>query len=233
MTDRPRTMDQRDTTVRTRLAWGGTGLALVGICAAGLGLGSGHPWVAWFGAGVTLVGLLAAWRGGVLYDTRGQEPPHDEPEELRHGGEHRGVSPSDRLTGADAQATAAAATHDKQVLLARTGTVPRPPLRRPAALLLVGTGAWLFVSRWALDYPFTVTGQNSALRDTGFVVLIVLTGLRLRLETRSLVASGLSLLCGLGLVASALLLPHDSSTVSGNELVTGVLVVVLTAVTFS
>jgi hypothetical protein len=46
-------------------------------------------------------------------------------------------------------------------------------------LLLVLAGVWLLVGQWVLRYPFDVNGQNTALRDTGFAVVVSLTGLRL------------------------------------------------------
>jgi hypothetical protein len=40
-------------------------------------------------------------------------------------------------------------------------------------------GVWLLVGQWALNYPFDVTGQNTALRDTGLAIVLTLAGLRL------------------------------------------------------
>jgi hypothetical protein len=48
-----------------------------------------------------------------------------------------------------------------------------------AGVVLVVAGIWLLVGQWALGYPYDVTGQNTALRDTGFAVLVTLAGLRL------------------------------------------------------
>ncbi len=233
MAERAHIADQHDARVRTRAVWGGTALGLVGIGAAGLGLSLASRWLGWGGALVAVVGLLAAWRGGIMHDTRGQEPPHHELREVVEGGGHRGVTPQARVVGAETQTRAARATERTERILARADAVPAPHLRRPAAFLLLVVGGWLFLSRWLLDYPFTVDGQNSALRETGFVVVVVLSALRLRPGTRSLVASALCLLSGAGLVATALLLPHDAYDVRVNELVTGVVVMGLASLTLT
>jgi hypothetical protein len=52
-------------------------------------------------------------------------------------------------------------------------------LGRLGGLLLVLAGIWLLVGQWVLRYPFDVNGQNTALRDTGFAVVVSLAGLRL------------------------------------------------------
>lgn len=232
MTQKPQIRDPEDSTVRPRLVWSGIGPALAGVIATGVGLMMQDLWLAWGGGAVTVVGLIVAWRGGVMFDTRGQEPPHHAVTELLEGGEHQGVSPAARVIDADSEARAATLTARKERLLSRAGTTPAPSMRPLAAFLLVALGGWLLVGVWILNYPFTVTGQNSALREAAFAVVVALSGLRLRMPSRSLAASTLCLLSGVLLIASGLLLPHDSSLVAVNEIGTGVSVLGLTALTF-
>lgn len=225
--------DPKNPRVRPRLVWGGMGAAVLGVCASGLGVMMRNGWSTWGGAAVIVVGLLIAWRGGVMYDTRGQEPPHHELQELVEGGEHRGVSPESQAVGTRAEARAAAVTQRKKAALARSMSSPPPSIRRLAAFGLIPVGAWLFIDQIFLGYPFTIDGQDNALRDVGFGVVVVLAALRLRLRTRSLVASSLCVLSGALLILSAIFTPHDAVLVQVNELVTGLVVLGLASLTFT
>ncbi len=233
MPDRPRVHDPRAPTVRPRLVWSGIVLGLLAAAVASVAMMAGHAWLAWGAGLVGALALLLAWRGGVMFDTRGQEPPHHELRELARGGEHRGVSPEARAVGPEVEARAAQLTARQHHILSRTASAPHRRWRPAAAWMLVVVGAWLVIGQWALNYPFTVVGQDNALRDLGLAVVVVLCGLRLRLPTRSPVASALCALSGALLVASALLLPHDSVVVSANELLTGLAVLGLTVPTLA
>ncbi len=232
MPEEPTIQDPRDTEVRPRLVWGGIGLALVAVCLTGGGLMAELDWLTWGSAVLIVVGLLVAWRGGLLFDTRGQEPPHHEVREVVEGGTHEGVSPASEVVGPRAEAKAATVTERTEALLARSTAAPRRSLRTLGAFGLVALGLWLLLDNWLLDYPFTVVGQDSALRDVGFAVVLALSGLRLRLSSRSLLATGLGLLGGVFLVVGALALPHDSTVVRWNELLSGLAALVLVSLTF-
>lgn len=223
--------DPGQPTVSPRLVWGGIGGALAGLAVAGVALVSDTRWLVWVGAAATGVGLVVAWRGGVMYDTRGQEPPHHEVRELMKGGNHLGVSPASRVVGDEVERRAAASTERRREVLARSEATPRPPLRPLAAYGLLAVGGWLFLAHRFLGYPFTIAGQDSALREVGFAVVVALCALRLRLRTRSIVASIVCLLSGCLLVLTALFLPHDSAIAKVNEIATGVVVLGLTAMT--
>ncbi len=203
MADSPEIHDPESPTVRPRLVWSGIGSAIVGLVLVGLGMINATSWLVWAAAGVMVAGLLVAWRGGVVYDTRGQEPPHHEVKEAIEGGQHEGVSPAARAVGHDAEARARSLSEHEEELLARSTMTPAPPVRPLAVFTLLLVGAWLLVGQWLLHYPFTVLGQDSALRDVGFAVVLALGALRLRLPTRSLVSSGVCLLSGGLLVLSA------------------------------
>jgi hypothetical protein len=231
MADNPQVRDPKDPTVRTRLLWGGTVAGVAGICAVGVGMMTGVEWLIVAACALALLGMLVAWRGGILYETRGQQPPRDEVRELLDGGEHRGVSSSARVVGGGAQADATQTAERTQRTLAHTAA--RPPMRRLAAGTLLGVGAWLLLGQWVLGYPMSVAGQDNALRDVGFAVVLVLSALRLTMPNRSLFASGLCLVCGALLIASALLLPHDSTFVRIDEAAIGLAALALVPFTFS
>lgn len=233
MPDQPRVRDPKDPKVRPRLVWGGIGLAIVALTATGVAMMAGLHWLAWTGSVVVLVGLLLGWRGGVEYDTRGQEPPHHELEEVLQGGTHTGTSPASHLVGDEVQETAARRTQRAEQLVDRATGGPWRELRTLGAFGLVALGVWLLVGTALLGYPFTVVGQDAALRDVGFAVVLTLSGLRLRLPRRSVVATTVCLLAGALLVISALALPHDSTAVRWNELLSGFATLVLGSMTFS
>ena len=223
--------EPKDTTVRPRQVWFGIVLGLIALILTGVGLMMTNHWLAWGSACVIVLGLLISWRGGVEYDTRGQEPPHHELREVLEAGEHEGVSPYSRVVDDEAQHTAAHLTERKEELLTRSATSSAPSWRFFAAYGLIGIGAWLLVGQWFLGYPFTISGQDSAVRDTGFAVVLTLCGLRLRMRTPSLLVSSLVMLLAGLLTLSAFLLPHDSSLVMWNEAATSLLVAGLAALT--
>ena len=224
-----RVRDTRHPVVRTRLVWGGLVIALGGVCAVGVGMMAGAAWLTWPATGATLLGLVLAWRGGVLHETRGQAPPRDEARELIDGGTHQGVSPDAHVVGADVQRRAAAMSTNTQDLLARARSSASPGMRSVAAFGLASVGAWLVVGQVLLHYPMTSAGQDNALRDAGFSVIVLLLALRLRMPSRSLPASALCLVSGGLLVRSALFLPHESAFIELDELAAGSLVVTLAA----
>lgn len=233
MAEEPRIKDPEKTEVRPRLVWGGGVVpAILGACAAGVGMMLGDTWLAWGGGVVVLVALVIAWRGGIMYNTRGQEPPHHEVQEFIHGGEHEGISSDARTIGEGPQAKAASVTQRKRDILARARAAQSAP-RLLGAIGLIVVGGWLLFGQWIVNYPLTAAGQDSALRDLGFGVIIVLCALRLRMPTRSRLASALCLLGGGLLILSGLFLAHDSYFVRLDEIVAGAAVLGFSGLTFS
>jgi hypothetical protein len=231
--DQPEVRDPKDPKVRPRLVWSGIGLAVVALAVSGVAMMAGLHWLTWTSGVMVAVGLLLAWRGGVEYDTRGQEPPHHELEEVLEGGTHAGISPLSHVVGDEVQQTAARSSARTEHLLDRATGGPWRELRTLGAFGLVAVGVWLLVGTAFLGYPFTVVGQDGALRDVGFAVVLTLAGLRLRLPRRSLTTTIVCLLGGALLVFSGLALPHDSTTVRWNELLCGCATLVLASLTFS
>ena len=229
MAGKARVRDPQHPVVRTRLVWGGLVIAVGGVCAVGVGMMAGAPWLTWSATGATLLGMVVAWRGGVLHETRGQAPPRHEARELMEGGTHRGVSPDAHVVGADVQRKAASVSENTRDLLARAGRSTSPGVRLIAAFGLASVGGWLVLGQALLHYPMSGAGQDNALRDAGFSVIILLCALRLRMPSRSLPASALCLVSGGLLVLSAVVLPHESTFVELDELGAGLLVLVLAA----
>jgi Ca2+/Na+ antiporter len=85
---------------------------------------------------------------------------------------------------------------------------------------------WLLVGQWVLVYPFNVHGQNTALRDTGFAIVVSLTALRLLVSRRSYPATGIAMLSGVLLVCAGVWATHSAARGQVNELICGALVVV-------
>jgi hypothetical protein len=128
-------------------------------------------------------------------------------------------------TGATLLGVLAAVSETTRNSLARAGTSERPSMRRLAAFGLAAVGGWLVLGQLLLGYPMTSAGQDNALRDSGFAVIILLAALRLRMPSRSRPVSTLCVVSGGLLILSALFLPHDSSFVRIDELAAGLLVV--------
>ncbi len=231
MTDSARPARRRSTKVRPRLSWGGAALALLGVVAIGFAMTLDAGAWTWAAVGVTVLGLLIAWRGGIAYDVHGVKPAGEELEEAVHGDAHQGVASGERLTGEEARGRAVAVSRQTRELLRDRVEAPAPPLAPMGTLMLLVLGAWLVIGKFALQYPFTITGQNSGNRDLGFALVLILAGLWLRQVGPSRVASGLCLLSGLLLVLAGLFLPHAAVRVQANELVVGTLVILSWAAT--
>lgn len=118
----------------------------------------------------------------------------------------------------------------KRIALVRAHRLGRAPLAPVGGYLLILLGVWLLATQWL--HPYTVVGQNTTLRDTGFSVVTLLCGLRLRAR-RSPLATVVGLVAGFLLTLSGLLLPHAGGGVGLNEMVVGGLVMLAAALTFA
>lgn len=108
---------------------------------------------------------------------------------------------------------------------------PRGPLAPLGAIVLVLVALFLLVAQWAI-YPLGRTSQDNALRALGVGVVAGLAGLRILVgrPARHRVAALLALLAGVGLLVSALVLPHEIGATRVEEVVSGALVVLGAAV---
>jgi hypothetical protein len=103
---------------------------------------------------------------------------------------------------------------------------PAYPVATLALLLL---GAWTFVGVFMLGYPYSVVGQNSELRALGAAIVLMLCGLWIRHLGFSAVAATLAGVVGAAMTWAAVVLPHGNPRVRIDELVVGVLVMLVTA----
>ena len=196
-------------------------------------------WIAtwWLPAGVAgavllLAGAAVAWRGGVLYDTRAAHDPHGTPGVTREFGDlvhsrvHQGTAPGDMVDEPRLRAEAQATNLMTEELLRTAAHAPRPPLDTMAGALLLGAAAFLAAMQGM--YPHTPTGQGNGLRALLLGVLIALTGLRILLAQRpGRTTSAIAGLCGLALIAGAILAHHDRQATVVLEIVVGTWVVVM------
>ncbi|GAA2114506.1 hypothetical protein [Nocardioides bigeumensis] len=100
---------------------------------------------------------------------------------------------------------------------------------RPVGLALVGAVAvWLTVSQWAI-YPFTIVGQNNALRACGFAIVLGLAALLGWHASRRVIPGLVCAAAGVLLLIVAGLMPHvaDRSVIS--EVVSGVVTLLAAA----
>lgn len=217
--------------VRPRAVWGGLLVAVLGLCVVGAGL-SALSWT-WSALGVLAlaVGGGLMWRGGVMHDAHATKPVDHELRDVREGGTHEGVSAQQDLGSEKARRRAAFVTEQTRALLESRTHAPAPPLRPIGVAVLLVLGVWLLIAQYALGYPFTVLGQNSALRDLGPGLVVLLAGFRLRQAGPSRVATALCALCGIALLVFGLAVPHDAARVQWNEIVSGLLVLVGAALT--
>ncbi len=214
--------------VRPRVMWGGTLLTLAGLAVAGSGVAYQREVLGWVGVALTALGAGVALLGGLQHDASVGTPLEQELHDVREGGERPGVATGARIEGHGVQERARRATEQEREFTA--APVPRPPLRPLAAFGLLAVGLWLLAGLWLLPYPYTVSGQDAALRDIGFSAVLSLCGLRLRLRTRSVATSALALLAGALLALSGWLLT-EAAAPSINEIASGLLAMAFAAVT--
>jgi hypothetical protein len=130
-----------------------------------------------------------------------------------------------------AERRAAWLTRRTERLEAATTSHPVRPWSPAAAWILLVTGVWLLVGQWLLSLPLTARGDDTALRDSAFAVVVTLAALRLVVARRSNAATGVLVLCGLLLVCAGLFSAHDAARAQGNEIGCGVVVLVATLAT--
>ncbi len=229
VTQSPRVSQSGRPLVHPRWVWTGTAGGVLGVCGAGLGLMLSSPLLVWVSAAVLVLGLVIAWRGGVLHDVRAQQPLDQAIKDVEEGNVHEGLSSEAVVVGQTAQRTAAEVTVRKRELIQERTAAPVPSLSPVGVMALLVLAGWLLVGQWVLVYPFSVTGQNSALRDLGLAVVIALSALWLRQVGPSTVALALCGLAGVLLVVAGLAAPHDAVRVQWNEILSGCLVLVAVA----
>jgi hypothetical protein len=203
--------------VRPRLVWGGLLLALVGAITIGVAVGVSSWPVAIAGIVLLVVGGLVGWRGGALYDATSEFALDEAVQEVKEGDAHEGTKPGDQVRSPEAHRESLRADRTRQATTAATLRAPRPGLSVLGAILLL-TGAAFVVATQGM-YPHSHTGQINGERDLGLAVLAGLVGLLVLLSPRRHpVATGVALLCAVGMALQAVLARHDASTTVGFEI---------------
>ncbi len=211
--------------VRPRWVWGGLLLALAGTAILGVGIAETSWWTAVGGAVVAALGVAGSVRGGVMYDVHATKPLRHEAHDVATGEEHHGVAPDDDLQTSATTADARATSLRTQTASRRSSPSRRPPLRPLGALLLLLVATLILALQGSL-YPFTVTGQDNALRDLGLAVVVGLVGLRALFSPgRHVPSTVLGVVCGLGFAAQAAFAAHGAETVAVVEWICAAVVV--------
>lgn len=223
---------ERPHEVRPRLVWAGTVAAVLGMVAIAVGMTTGTDPVTWIGVVVTVAALVLAWRAGIVYEVNAPDPHADTSTGAPQDRPAQGPAPTDRLDDPVQTRHARLVTRRTDAAMARTSHSPMPSFFPMAAVGLLVLGAWTFLAQFVLDFSFTVTGQNTALRDTGLAVVLLLAGLFLRLVGPSRIATLVCLAAGVLLVVSGVVAPHTGVAARASEIVTGCLVVLCSAVTW-
>ncbi len=222
---------QRDTSSRTlvrpRPLWAGVALAIIGMVTIALAMTQGSQVWTWIGVGVLAIGLLVAWRAGILNDVHSAEPMSHEVHEVVKGGTFAGVAAGEQIRDGAARRHARETTARTTDHLASQVKAPSPPARPAATLSLLLLGGWIFASTFLVLHPYTVTGQNSALRDLGFAIIVTLSALWLRHIGPNRAVTAVAVLAGVLMVLSAFLLPYDNQAVAVLDTVNGAAVILV------
>ncbi len=200
--------------VRPRWSWGGLALLVLGGIVGGVGVAVVSVPVIVVGVALLLAGGGAAIYGGLFYDIEaGSGRLSDAKREV----------PGASAVVVDDELQSDVAREERRLAAMRARPAVRPPLRRPAAGLLLLVAVFLLATQGAF-YADDPTGGAGTLRATAAAIVIGLPALYLFLVRASVPASALCLLAGVGLVASALLAEHATDRSQVSELLCGVLV---------
>jgi hypothetical protein len=180
----------------------------MGASVLGLGVSALSWLLAVIGASLLLMGTVASLHGGVLYDAVPRADLGKELRQVRDGDVHQGVAPSDRITSPPARKDAVESNEVTRGLEAAGNQPTSVPWAPAAGWLLLLVTAGLTVSQWELVSP-NATGRSNSFRDAGLAILLGLAGLRLVVAPgRHSIATGITLLAGLGLVFGGVLARH-------------------------
>lgn len=216
--------------VRPRRVWGGLLVALLGLALGGLGVVLLSWWISLVGIAGLVAGAGVSLAGGALYDAVPALAPARELRAVRTGDVHEGVAPGAMASHPLARDEAAEVSQTARELHAAT--------RRPVGVRWAPVAGWmlvliasiLLVSQWELVAP-TTTGRSNSLRDTGLLVALGLSGLRLGFAAgRQVTATAISGLAGLGLFLGGALASHEHAALTAIEVAGGILAVLCSSI---
>jgi len=205
---------------------------VAGLVGIGVGMVLGSTGLVAGGTALTVGALGAAWAGGIMYDahSRGRGESLDT---IVEGEQHGGIAPGQGVGDPQARRHAAELTSQRHDALTRARQRGTWPVAGLGSYLILVLAVWLLVGQWILGYRYTELGQDAALRDQGFAIVVALCGLRLWVARRSPVASAFALVAGVLLVLAGALLPHSTNTAAFNEIATGVAVLLASGLTLA
>ncbi|MBA8803297.1 hypothetical protein FB382_001588 [Nocardioides ginsengisegetis] len=212
--------------VRPRWVWGGLAVALAGLGVLGLGIALLSLWCSITGAALLVLGAASSVAGGIMYDASPELSAGTEMRQIVRGDVHEAVSTRESVREPNARLHAAQTTARTDALLRARPTTSRP-LAPIAGWSLLGITTFVVVSQpWFLAH--SANGHDSALRDTGLVILSGLAGIRIATGVgRHLMAVALATLAGLGLLLGGLFAQHDRTDLVIVETTCGVITIVL------
>ncbi|WP_344328178.1 SPW repeat domain-containing protein [Streptomyces macrosporus] len=99
-------------------------------------------------------------------------------------------------------------------------------------LLMLLAGVWLLLAPWFLDYPFTDAAVDAQRNETGVGIVVVLTAGARMVRPRGWLSDLIILALGIWLVVAPFQIDYGGpavtpETAQANEVVTGVVLVVL------
>jgi hypothetical protein len=196
-------------------------LALLGASTLGFGVVTLSWPVSIAGTALLILGASGSLHGGVLYDAVPAFALRKELQQVHEGQIHKGVVP-----GASASTSRARdqALYASQTLRGFQFAAHRCEGVRWAPVagwtLLVITSTFLMV-QWEMVAP-TTTGRSNSFRDTGLIILLGLSGLRVAVAAgRQVTAALIAGLSGLGLLLGGVLASHDHVALAIVEIATG------------
>jgi len=174
---------------------------------------------------VLLLGLGRSVRGGVLYDAVAGFSPRRELRQVRDGMVHPGVAPGEMVNTDPAHADAAASNRRTRRLEDAAHRPTKAHWAPVAGWMCILITATLVVSQWNL-VAHNATGASNSFRDTGWAILLGLSGMRIAVVPgRHHIAAAAILISGLGLVIGGMLAKHEHLGLQLVEVTSGCLAV--------
>ena len=218
--------------VRPRWVWGGLAGALSGAVVLSIGVVVLSVPLSLTGTVLLLLGAACSVRGGVLYDAVPGFSPRQELRRVRDGPVHPGVAAGD-MVGTDRARRDAVASNHLTRDLERAAHHPERAQWAPVAgwtcMLITAT---LVVSQWNL-VAHNATGASNSFRDTGWAILLGLSGMRVAVVAgRHRISAAVILVSGLGLGLGGMLAEHDHFGLQMVEVTTGCLAIACALVAY-
>lgn len=212
--------------VRPRWVWGGLAVALAGLGVLGLGIALLSLWCSITGAALLVLGAASSVAGGIMYDASPELSAGTEMRQIVRGDVHEAVSTRESVR--EPKRTAPRGTdHRQNRRPPQSATNHLSPTRTDRGLV-PARDHYLRSRQPTLVPAHSANGHDSALRDTGLVILSGLAGIRIATGVgRHLMAVALATLAGLGLLLGGLFAQHDRTDLVIVETTCGVITIVL------